>query len=391
MSGFDDFFTGLAELLQDAGIDVSAGLLRSIAVIALAVLAITLLINVGKGAVQVAKGSFQAAKAAVGFTRKQIDNKFWRDAGKLATAISFLLLVAAYGLFWEEQTRSLDEALLDLGRERLAEIVPTAILTQVVLLSAYWLLFGRLTSVPARTLLEPYRLFLGFAVVFAVLILASVVPFLLAGGDAETLGMTVLGLITVFGLCVPLLAKATLAAGEKAKQGKAKASITVAVVAMLMLTGLVATVVAAIYAAVARRPSVEGLVATDVAIMTVLLLITAYRFRAYIGDAQIPRAVPHLIDFSLAISACAIALVSLPGSQVTLGPVPPVVIAAGPALAVAVMIYVVHLRHSRAATPRWSACLAVAIVGGLLAGPLRFLLAEPIAAFAGLLLPITRG
>ena len=53
----------------------------------------------------------------------------------------------AYGLFWEEQTRTLDKALLDLGKEHLAEILPTAILTQVVLLSAYCVIFGGLTGV----------------------------------------------------------------------------------------------------------------------------------------------------------------------------------------------------------------------------------------------------
>ncbi len=291
----------------------------------------------------------------------------------------------AYGFFWSEQTRTLDEALLDLGRQRLAEIVPTAILTQVVLLSVYWLVFGRLTAVPTRTLMEPYRLVVGFAIFFAWLLLASVVPFVLAGGDSGTLGMAVLGLITVFGLCVPLLAKSVTVVNKHAQQGRAKAAITMAVVAMLMLTGLVATTVAAVYAAVSPAPSVGGLVAADFAIMTVLLLYVGYRFRAYIGQAEVPAAIAHLIDFSLAISACAIALFGLPGSEVTLGGVPPVVIAAGPALTVAAMIYIVHLRQSKLSTPRWRTCLVVAIVAGLLAGPLKYVLAAPIAAFASVL------
>jgi hypothetical protein len=314
----------------------------------------------------------------------------WRDAGKLASVISFVLFLLAYGLFWQEQPRTLDEALLDMGKAHLAEIVPTAILTQVVLLSAYWFIFGRLTAVPARTLLEPYRLIVGLAIAFAWLLLASVVPFVLAGGDSGTLGMAVLGLITVLGLCAPLLVKSVAAASKQAQQGKAAASITVALVALLMLTGLVATTVAAVYAAVSSDPSVSGLVATDFAIMTVLLLFTGYRFRAYIGQADVPAALPHLIDFSLAISACAIALVGLAGSTVTLGGVPPVLIAAGPALAVAAMIYVVHLRQSRRTMPRWWACLVVAIVAGLLVGPLKVLLEAPIAAFAGVL-PVNWG
>jgi hypothetical protein len=384
VSGLDDFFAMLAEALHEwLGLDVSADLLRGIVLIALAALAIAVLIRVGKAAVQV-------AKTATGFVRKQVDDKFWRDAGKLASVISFVLLLLAYGLFWQDQPRTLDEAMLDMGREHLAEIVPTAILTQVVLLSAYWFIFGRLTAVPTRTLLEPYRLVVGFAAAFAWLLLASVVPFVLAGGNSGTLGMTVLGLITVLGLCVPLLVKSVTAASKRAQQGSAKASIAVALVALLMLTGLVATTVAAVYAAVSPNPSVGGLVATDFAIMTVLLLFTGYRFRAYIGRAEVPAALPHLIDFSVAISACAIALVGLAGSSVTLGGVPPVVIAAGPALAVAAMIYVVHLRRSRLTLPRWGVCLAVAIVAGLLVGPLKALLSAPITAFVSVL-PVNWG
>ncbi|GIH11600.1 hypothetical protein Rhe02_96670 [Rhizocola hellebori] len=379
MSGLNDFFVMLAEALHElVGLDASPELLRGIFLIALAGLAVAILIRAGQAAVQV-------GKAATGFVRKQVGNRFWRDAGKLASVISFVLLVLAYGLFWQKQTRTLDEALLDMGREHLAEIVPTAILTQVVLLSAYWFIFGRLTAVPTRTLLEPYRLVVGLAIAFAWLLLASVLPFVLAGGDSGTLGMAVLGLITVLGLCVPLLAKSVTAASKRAQQGKARASIAVALVALLMLTSLVATTVAAVYAAVSSDPSVAGLVATDFAILTVLLLFTGYRFRAYIGQAEVPAAVPHLIDFSLAISACAIALISLPGSEVTLGGVPPVVIAAGPALAVAAMIYIVHLRRSPQHTPRWRVCLAVAIVAGLLVGPVKALLSAPIAAFASIL------
>lgn len=383
MSSLGDFFAELAEGLQVLGINVSAGVLQGIFFVILAAIAVSVLRSAGSTTIEAVKG-------ATAFVRKQISNKFWRDAGKLATLISFLLLVIAYGFYGHEQTQTLGAALLDLGRERLAEIVPTAILTQVLLLCAYWLTFGWLTAVPARTLAEPFPLFLGFIVVFAWLLLASVVPFVLADGDPSALGMAIIVMITVFGLAIPLFTKLVLRANKQSQQGRARPAIIVAVVALLMLTGLVATSVACAYAAMSPSPSVGGLVATDFAIMTVLLLFTCYKFRAYIGGAEVPSAIPHLIDFSLAISACAIALVSLPGSEVTLGGIPPVIIAAGPALVVAAMIFIIHLRRSQSGTPRWSACLAVAVVGGLLAGPLKALLTGPLAAFADLL-PVNWG
>ena len=95
-------------------------------------------------------------------------------------------------------------------------------------------------------------------------------------------------------------------------------------------------------------------------------------------------AISHLIDFSLAVSACAIALTSQPGSEVTLGGVrrwssPPARRSRWR------NDLFVHLRRSRQDTPRWRTCLILAVVAGLLVGPLKFVLAAPIADLAGVL------
>ena len=381
VSWLEDLFVALAEALQAAGVNVDAELVRGIAGILLGIGAVSVLIKVGRA-------GFEAAKATIGFVKRHIDDKFWEDSGKLATFLSFLLLAIAYGLYWEDQTRTLGQALLDMGKERLAQILPTAILTQAVLLCAYWLIFGRLTGASARTLAEPFRLFLGYALMFAVLVLASVIPFIVLDGDPEALGMAFL---TVLGLAffVVILPMTYLPHAMGIGQPKRTALGNVVVVlALLVLTGMFATAVAGIYSGVSRSPTVGGLLTTDVAIMTVLLLFVCYRFRAYMDAAEVPAVLPHFTDFSLAVSACAIALVSLPGSQVTLAGVPPVVIAVTPALIVATMIFLIHLRHSRHDTRRWVAFLIVAVIGGLLAGPLKALLAGPLSALARLLIPV---
>jgi hypothetical protein len=374
----DEVFAALAGALQSAGLDVSVELVRAIVLIVLLLLAAYALIKAGQATLHV-------IRAVTAFSRRQIGNKFWQDAGKLSTIISFVLLLIAYGLYGHEQTKTFGQALIDLGREHLAEIVPTAILTQAILLCVYWIGLGLITGVSRRTLGEPFRLFLGFALAFAWLLLASVVPYLLAGGNPSTLGMTILALITIFGLAAPLLAKSATVIAKTPRAG-----LPLAIVAILMLTTLVATTVAWAYAAFASEPTVSGLVFTDFAIMTVLLLFTCFRFRAYIGDAEVPKPIPHLIDFSLAISAGAIAVISLTTATVTLGGLPPVLIAAAPALTVAAMVYFIHLRKPEPSIPRWKACLTFAIIGGLLVGPTKLLLAAPIAAFADLL-PVTWG
>jgi hypothetical protein len=383
MAALKDLFDWLSDELDAAGVHISSEALQAIVLILLGILAVSILFRVVRGAIEVIAD-------AIEFVRGQVRGRFWRDAGKLTTFLSFLLLLIGYGLFWREQPRTLAYALSAMVRDHLPEIVPTVILTQALLLCAYWLVFGALLGVPARTLVEPFRLFVIFAAVFACMLLASVVLFVLAGGDAEILGVTFLTMITVLGLTIVWVAKLAPRSDTAKKRGNAVRALLIAGIGWLFITALVATTVACVYAGVAHHPTVDGLVATDFAIMTVALLFTCYKFRAYIGGADVPRATGHFIDFSLAISACAIALAGAAGSAVTVGGLPPVVVAAIPALAVAVMLFVVHLRRSRAGTRRWAACLAVAVVAGLLVGPAKQVLAAPISAMASVL-PIRWG
>lgn len=381
MAPLTDLFEWLSDVLKSTGVDVSPRTLQGLALAVVAVVAAVVLVR----AVRVAMA---VVRQVVEFTRRQIRGRFWRDAGKLATFISFLLLVLGYGLFWPQQSRPLSDALLAMGRDHLDEIVPTAVLTQALLLCAYWMILGRVMAVGWRTLAEPFRLFLIFAAVFAWLVFASVVPFVLAGGDAETLGLAIGVLVTVLGLAAGWLATHSARRDKAGKPIGPARGMVVAAFAILALTGLVALVVAGVYSAVAATPSVPGLLSTDLAILTVLLLYVCYKFRAYIGGAEVPAAIGHFIDFSLAVSAGAIAITGAVGAPVSLGGVPPVVVAAAPALVVAVMVFVIHLRGARAETRGWTVALIVAVAAGILVGPAKQMLAEPVGEFATLL-PIT--
>ncbi|MGW7426996.1 hypothetical protein ACWGJB_44645 [Streptomyces sp. NPDC054813] len=120
----------------------------------------------------------------------------------------------------------------------------------------------------------------------------------------------------------------------------------------------------------------DGLVRFDMALLAAMVLFTCYRFRAYMEHSEVPSALPHLIDFSLAVSACAIALTKARDAEVTLGNIPPWVIVVGPPLIIAGMIVMVHLRRHLPAVPNSGICLAVALTGGLLVGPVQVVLAS---------------
>ncbi|MBO0870034.1 MAG: hypothetical protein J2P15_15855 [Micromonosporaceae bacterium] len=377
----DALFQWLDDVLASHGIHLGVGTLETIVWLLLGAIVVTVLYRVGHTIVEYAIG-------VVEWVRHQIQGRFWRDAGKLATFLSFALLVIGYGLYWREQPRTLGAALQSMVRDHLAEIVPTAILTQVLLLCGYWIVFGRLTGVKMGVLLAPYRLFLGFAGIFGLLVLASVVPFALAGGHPEPLGVATLALISCVPL--PLWLLGLLRRWRARATARVAPALLIAGITWLYLTALVAVPIALAYAQLAKQPSVTGLLRTDADIMTVALLLLCYKFRAYIGGAEVPKSIGHFIDFSLAVSACAIAVAGAASTTVAVGRVPPIVIAVIPALIVAGMLFIVHVRPSRSDTHRWATCLAVALVAGLLAGPVKQLLAGPIGHLA-VMLPINWG
>jgi hypothetical protein len=333
-------------------------------------------------------GTVSAVGAVASFARGQVKNKFWRDSGRLATLLSLVLLVLAYGFFGQEQPYSLGDALAEFGRERLLEVLPIAILTQVVLLCGFWLIYGRIFRVPRETLLEPFKSMLIAVVWIGLLSIGSVAVLLFTGDDPEA-ALFVLGASMTVGFLFILLALPRLAKMRAQAQGGPKprfgpGMLIIVLFAFALLLVMPGSLFAFIYTGVSDDPTVPGMIAFVAVIVAVIMLIACYRFRAYIGQADVPPATGYFIDFSLAISALAVALVSQPGAEVYLGGLPAWLVAVAPALLVAAAVFVFNLLRLRSTTPRWALCLTVAVIAGLLVGPAKTVLAPALTPIADL-------
>ncbi|MFD4504560.1 hypothetical protein [Streptomyces sp. NPDC058457] len=371
MNLLDELLNAVADLLAQSGVHVGIGTLRAIVFALVGVIALQLVIGVVRTAVN-------TGGAVFGFARTQVEGKFWQDAGKLTTFISFALLVIAYGLYGRQQSRPLTQALRSMAEDRLTEILPLTVLTQVALLCGFWIVFGVVARVPRQTLLEPFWIVLALVACMSVAIAGSVGVLLITRGDvASALFLTAATLAVGCGVIL-IVAKTQQrrADADGRDPGGTGPEQTQGHIAVLVLCTLLGSALTALYSGVARTPSVDGLLRFDFALLAAMVLIACYRFRAYMDDAEVPSALPHLIDFSLALSACAIALTKARDAEVTLGGVPPWVIVVGPPLIIAAMIFAVHLRRHLPAIPNWRTCLVVALVGGLLVGPAQYALAS---------------
>ncbi|MCJ1676408.1 hypothetical protein MTF65_03385 [Streptomyces sp. APSN-46.1] len=381
MSQFDELLGACVELLAQGGLHISVDTLRVIILVLIGVIVVRLAVGAARAAVT-------AGSAVVSFTRTQIESKFWRDPGKLSTVISFVLFGLAYGLYGQEQSRPLSDALTALGTERLTQVVTLAILTHVVLLVVFWITFGLLSRTPWRALVEPFKILLGLVVGLSMAIAASVGVLLLTGDDAENAVLFV-GLTMMAG-CAYVLLGVKVSARLAGRQGRpGAAAVVMAFVGLLLLFTLVGSVLSGVYAAAADEPSVEGLLGFDLTLLSVVVLFACFRFRAFMDAAAVPPAVPHLIDLSLAVAACAIALARSTEAKVTLGTVPPWVVVVGPPLITAAVVYLANLRRHLPSTPNRHLCLTVALAVGLLAGPAQPVLADALAPVVELL-PLPR-
>lgn len=381
MAWWDAVLSDVSGLLGVLGLDVPVSVLRVILIVVLLVA----LFRVAQWAVGLLDG-------AVGWVRTQVRERSWRDAGRLSSFVSLLLLVLAYGLFPAGQSLGPGEQAERLVGDFLGSIAPAAILTQALVLGVSWLVLGGLAGVRGRQLAEPFTTALTGAAMFAVLFLLSVVPFAVTGGDAEALGtaagvlffvlilaVAVLGAVlqrrvrrsgaATAAASVPGVPAGTAASGGPVRMSSALA-VAVGVGALVLLAGVIALPTAWIYAEVAPDPSVEGLIVVDLAIASFMFLFICFKFRLYLADVDgAPPVVGHLIDLCLAVSASALALTGSPALEVVLGTVPAIVVGALPGLVVAVMIAVLHLRP--ASSPHLGVAVAVAVGLGLLVAPLR--------------------
>jgi hypothetical protein len=380
-----NFLEALSDVFADNGMHVSPQTIGAVLAIVAAIIAVRIGISLVRGVIS-------ALGSVASFTRDQVRNKFWRDSGKLATLISLILLMLAYGFYDRDQPLPLGQALARLGRDRLLEVLPIAILTQVVLLCGFWLIYGLIFRVPRKTLIDPFKSLVLIAATMAVLCAGSVGLLLFIGDDPQAhmvaFGLSMLGAFLVVLLYMVPMAKSAQRATSAPSPGKPRRAaihLFVAVIAILLLCGMIGSLGAAAYTAISDHPTVLGMIGFVAVIVAVVMLIACYRFRAYIGQAEVPAATGHFIDFSLAISALGVALFSQPSAAVTLAGLPPWLIAIVPALLVATAVLVFNLLRLRTSTPRWALCLTVAIIAGLLAGPAKAVLTPALTPLAHLI------
>jgi MFS family permease len=335
------------------------------------------------------------ARDAGKFAKDQVEAEFWRDPGKIRIVIGFVLLAVAYGFYGTDQSRPLGEAVLDLGRSQFLAVMPLAILTQWLLLIAFWLLFGLLMGVPFRELAKPIGTVISGTIVIGVeLILFTIGALSLIGGSAA-LGIATLTAAFLLNLVLGCISVVI----ERRKPVEARATgfwrtnpialallVTLAIWVVFVLSWLLVALVHGIYLSLTggepQPLTLESAIRGDLIALSVIFLFSCFRFRAdTLSEVETPPSLLYFADLSLALSAAVIAATGLPNSPVVLGPVPPWVVAVGPPSIVAALVFGVYLIRMRETTPRWALCLAVSLAAA-------FLVVPTAKALTGLLAPV---
>lgn len=342
--------------------------------------------------------AFKVLRWSLRFGRDQVRQKFWRNAGKVSTLISFVLLAVAYGFYSQEQSRTLGEALTDLGKEQLTSVMPLAVLTQFALLGGFWILFGRMMGMTWRQLLQPGSNFVTLIFATAQLLLFTTVLLSLIDGHpgqaAAAFGAMLV--VSYFNSVVYASPELHVAAPQPQRgpigrimlgqPGGSRWRIPVVSVLLITLVWLIIYGFLAGIAALAIAnsdldlPDLGTVLNIEVIVMSVLFLLWCYHFRSTASEVEgTPPALFHFVDLSLAFAACVLALTGLPDSEVTLGDVPVWLIAAGPALVVVALVYLIHVQPKRIDTPRWGLSLMVSLIAGLLVIPVKYALTTALA------------
>lgn len=392
----DEFLRFLQSLLADAGLEVDLALLRGL--FALVVLAATLVAGY-----KILRVVYGWVGSGVEFVAGQIEQKFWQDTGKLRTFLTFVLLAIAYGFYGKQQSRPLGDALVDLGREQLLSVLPLAIVTQWVLLCCFWVVFGLLMGLRGHQLRAPLEVLTGAVALSIELVLFTIALLSLIGGDLGLAGLAVLAMFPVTYVFLAAWYDPERAQPDQAATGprwprthaeNAASRLQVRPVAVLVYTGLwslvfaiPAVIVVLVYVLGGfSPPTLGGVIRVELIVMVVFFLLSCLGFRAEMQSTErVPPVLFHFIDLSLALSTVVIALTQLPSSTVTLGPVPSWLVAAGPPLLVAAMVFGLHLLKERENVKRWRACLVACGAVALVAGPAVVLLTSLLSPVTGLL------
>jgi hypothetical protein len=333
------------------------------------------------------------------------------QASRFAMGISLVLFVLAYGLYGADQPLTLRQALTDLVRERLDLAMPLSIVTEWALLCGLWMLFGALHRVPPWRLIGPITRPASTLLGVGWMLLPSVSLALLLAGNPPTVPGTgtkatkaqllallhgtgtrqalipmLVMLALPFGLALlPRRTAAARPASQPARLGQPtspptgfRASRGAPLLAMIILVLLIVAIHVVVLTVVIgvrhHLPTSRGVIQVAIAVGVVFILLTLHWFREHVLEPTgQSRTIFAFIDFTLALSALVIAVTGQVKSPVTLGPVPPELIAVALPLLIAAWVFLRGLLPSRTA-PAWWWCLLASLAAAIAVYPIKLLL-----------------
>ncbi|WP_380281934.1 hypothetical protein [Kitasatospora purpeofusca] len=349
---------------------------------------------------------------------------FWDDTGRLLGVAQLLLLVLAYAFGAGGQSRSFGAAVGDILSGQLPDLLPMAVATQWLLLSALWLVVGASAGVGRSDLTAPFDAVRGMALI-AVFVVAFTAAWMAPpSGEGPTgrlpAAVAVGAVLAVFGYLSAVsrghelrphvvrrrreaLEHSFRRRGEAPRHGGENRPEDALIAALLtrgqnppapsagsiwrpaptlvlrlcllwaVLLGVPAAAVTWIFSTGRfPPPDLPGVLRVELAVLSVMVLLMVFSFRRNLdGRIRVSPAVPRLIDLSLLLSVGWLGLSGVWSSPVTLGPLPAWVVALGPPLVIASLVLLLGVLPHRRETPRLALALTVAVVAGPLVLPLR--------------------
>jgi hypothetical protein len=320
----------------------------------------------------------------------------WRDAGKLLPLLNLVVLVIAYAFYSADQPRTLVEALQDIVSAEFDELLPSAAVTEAILLCLFWLLIATILRLPQRLVLAPVESLLVsmvasgvvcvlFTVAWMDLLTATSVPDAVPTVAGMCLLWLVWGGIAVLddGNLLMLLGRSaardtlrTLAGDRQDPPPPPPPRPRVSISTYLRRTAtvtvsslVVAAIITFLVVNAGGAPSVEDVVRVELILFTVALVVWCLTLRSNSEKLPgVPAVMGGFTNLSLALSTVLVAATGVAASPVMLGPVPPLLVAVLPGLATAVAVFLVDVRPHRQSAHAYGICLAASLMAGVL-GP----------------------
>lgn len=318
----------------------------------------------------------------------------WRDAGKVLPLLNLVVLVIAYAFYSADQPRTLVEALQDIVSAEFGELLPSAAATEAILLCLFWLLITTIMRLPQRLVRAPIESLLVsmvasgavcvlFTVAWMDLLTATSVPDAVPTVAGMCLLWLVWGGIAVLddGNPVMLLGRSaardtlrTLAGDREDPPPPPRPHVSIHTYLRRTATVTVSSLVAAavitfLVVTAGGDPNVEDIVRVELILFAVALVGWCLMLRPNAEKLPgVPAVMGGFTNLSLALSTVLVAATGVAASPVTLGPVPPLLVAVLPGLATAVAVFLVDVRPHRQSAHAYGICLAASLVAGVL-GP----------------------